>query len=38
VAGLVSVQPGAGGGVSLYLSGGTAHLLADVAGWFGPPA
>ncbi|MGI8810643.1 MAG: fibronectin type III domain-containing protein [Acidimicrobiales bacterium] len=34
---LVVAKVGAGGKVSLYNgSGGTAHLVADVAGWYGP--
>ena len=33
---LVTVKVGAGGKVSLYHSGYAAHLVADVAGWFGP--
>jgi hypothetical protein len=33
---LVTVKVGAGGKVSLYHSGHVAHLVADVAGWFGP--
>ncbi len=33
---LVTVKVGAGGKVSLYHSGHAAHLVADVAGWFGP--
>jgi hypothetical protein len=33
---LVTVKVGAGGRVSLYHSGYAAHLVADVAGWFGP--
>lgn len=33
---LVTVKVGAGGKVSLYQSGAGAHLVADVAGWFGP--
>ena len=32
---LVTVKLGAGGTVSLYHSGSGAHLVADVAGWFG---
>ena len=35
---LVAVQPGTSGAASLFLHGGTAHLVADVAGWFGAPA
>ena len=36
VANLVIVKVGAGGAVSLYNSGGFVHVVADVAGWFGP--
>ncbi|MDP1807185.1 MAG: hypothetical protein Q8K72_18555, partial [Acidimicrobiales bacterium] len=32
---LVVVKVGAGGEVSIYNGGGTAHLVADVAGWYG---
>ncbi|HEV2758095.1 MAG TPA: fibronectin type III domain-containing protein, partial [Acidimicrobiales bacterium] len=32
---LVTVKVGVGGKVSLYQSGRAAHLVADVAGWFG---
>ncbi|HVL06393.1 MAG TPA: fibronectin type III domain-containing protein [Acidimicrobiales bacterium] len=35
---LVTVKVGAGGKVSLYHSGSAAHLVADVAGWFGESA
>ncbi|MGH9263109.1 MAG: fibronectin type III domain-containing protein [Acidimicrobiales bacterium] len=35
---LVAVQPGKSGAASLFLHGGTAHLVADVAGWFGASA
>ncbi|MGI8983324.1 MAG: hypothetical protein ACR2HM_02130, partial [Acidimicrobiales bacterium] len=35
---LVTVKLGAGGRVSLFHSGLTAHLVADVAGWFGEEA
>jgi hypothetical protein len=31
---LVVVKVGAGGKISLYNSGGSTHLVADVAGWF----
>lgn len=34
-ANLVTVKLGAGGKVSIYNGGGTAHLVADVAGWYG---
>ena len=33
---LVVVKVGTGGRVSLYNGGGTTHLVADVAGWYGP--
>jgi hypothetical protein len=33
---LVVVKLGANGRVSLYNGGGAAHLIADVAGWYGP--
>lgn len=33
---LVVVPVGAGGGVSLYNNNGSVHLVADVAGWYGP--
>ena len=33
---LAVVKVGAGGKVSLFNGGGTANLIADVAGWFGP--
>jgi hypothetical protein len=33
---LVVVKVGAGGRVSLYNGGGITHLVADVAGWYGP--
>ena len=33
---LVVVPVGAGGGVSLYNNHGSVHLVADVAGWYGP--
>ena len=33
---LVEVKLGAGGQVSLYDGGGATHLVADVAGWYGP--
>jgi len=33
---LVVVKVGAGGRVSLYNGGGATHLVADVAGWYGP--
>ncbi|CAA9246502.1 MAG: hypothetical protein AVDCRST_MAG10-1986 [uncultured Acidimicrobiales bacterium] len=33
---LVTVKVGVGGKVSLYQSAAAAHLVADVAGWFGP--
>jgi len=36
-ANLVMVKVGAGGKVSFYNGGGGSHLVADVAGWFGPP-
>ncbi len=32
---LVVAKVGAGGKVSIYNGGGTAHLVADVAGWYG---
>ena len=32
---LVVAKLGAGGKVSLYNGGGTAHIVADVAGWYG---
>jgi hypothetical protein len=32
---LVLVKVGAGGNVSLFNSGGSTHVIADVAGWFG---
>jgi len=32
---LVVAKVGAGGRISLYNGGGTAHLVADVAGWYG---
>jgi hypothetical protein len=35
---LVFARLGAGGAVSLYNDLGDTHLLADVLGWFGPPA
>jgi hypothetical protein len=38
VANLVVVKTGADGKVSLYNSGGSAHVIADVAGWFGDDA
>ena len=34
VANLVTVELGAGGRVSVLNAGGTAHVIADVAGWF----
>lgn len=34
VANLVMVKVGAGGKVSLYNNSGTAHLIADVVGWY----
>jgi hypothetical protein len=36
VANLVVVKVGAGGRISLYNAGGPAHLVVDVAGWYGP--
>ena len=33
---LVVVKVGAGGKVDLYNSSGSAHVIADVAGWYGP--
>jgi len=33
---LVIVKVGTGGKVRLYNNGGSTHLVADVAGWFGP--
>ena len=33
---LVVVKVGAGGKVDLYNSSGTTHVIADVAGWYGP--
>jgi hypothetical protein len=38
VANLVTVKAGAGGMVSLYNRGGPTHVIADVAGWYGPSA
>ena len=35
VANLVVVKVGANGGVSLYNNGGSVHVIADVAGWYG---
>jgi uncharacterized delta-60 repeat protein len=35
---LVTVATGSGGAVDLYNFLGSAHLIADVAGWFGPGA
>jgi hypothetical protein len=32
---LVTAKLGAGGKVSIYNGGGTAHLVADVGGWYG---
>ena len=33
---MVVVKVGAGGKVDLFNSSGTAHVIADVAGWYGP--
>lgn len=36
VANLVVVKVGAGGAVNLYNNSGSTHIVADVAGWYGP--
>ncbi|MGH9266474.1 MAG: hypothetical protein ACRD1D_17455, partial [Acidimicrobiales bacterium] len=33
---LVTVKVGAGGAIDLYNNLGSAHVIADVAGWYGP--
>lgn len=35
---LVTVRIGSGGAISLYNSGGTVHLIADIAGYYTPDA
>jgi uncharacterized delta-60 repeat protein len=35
VANLVAVGVGAGGKVSIYVAGGSSHVVVDVAGWYG---